>query len=483
MFVWQKAVRLCSLLCASALCCCQPTDAIIPEATLAIVGGTLIDGTGGEPQPNTVILVNDKRIVEVGAMGELKVPDGVKTVPATGKYVTPGLIDSNVHLAMNGLSDAKHWVSIAGRFEEYAAVHARVSLMTGLTTVRDTWGPTDALISLRDKIDRGEVEGARIVLSGPIVQHKAPLRKLEPHEEAEVDPKTQELVWAQMECNVEGPVEEGREEVRRLIAKGIDFVKFSSTGDDYGDEPILPQESLDMIVEEAHRAGLTAESHTMEAEGLRMALLAGADAMQHPEVMTKEMPDDIIDMIVERGVISVPIILALQRHTLELDDPLVMKTLPVNLQDEYERFVANVRKAPERRRKTIEEFQQNFDISIENVRKLISAGAVIAMGTDAGTTKNFHEAANHFEELEWYVELGMTPMEALLSATRNGAQLLRRDDLGVIEPGAIADILVVDGDPLEDIGNMRQLLVVIKEGDVMLDRSASEQTSSRDLVP
>ena len=102
---------------------------------------------------------------------------------------------------------------------------------------------------------------------------------------------------------------------------------------------------------------------------------------------------------------------------------------------------------------------------------------------DAGTTKNFHEAATHFEELEWYVELGMTPMEALLSATRNGAQLLRRDDLGVIEPGAIADILVVDGDPLEDIGNMRQLLVVIKEGDVMLDRSASEQTSSRDLVP
>ena len=178
-----------------------------------------------------------------------------------------------------------------------------------------------------------------------------------------------------------------------------------------------------------------------------------------------------------------PIILALQRHTLELDDPLVMKTLPVNLQDEYERFVANVRKAPERRRETIEEFQQNFDISIENVRKLISAGAVIAMGTDAGTTKNFHEAANHFEELEWYVELGMTPMEALLSATRNGAQLLRRDDLGVIEPGAIADILVVDGDPLEDIGNMRQLLVVIKEGEVMLDRSASEQTSSRDLVP
>ena len=99
------------------------------------------------------------------------------------------------------------------------------------------------------------------------------------------------------------------------------------------------------------------------------------------------------------------------------------------------------------------------------------------MGAAAGKTKNFHEAANRFEELEWYVKLGMTPMEALLSATRNGAQLMRRDDLGVIEPGAIAGILVVDGDPLENIGNMRQLLVVIKEGEVMLDRTASEQTS------
>jgi imidazolonepropionase-like amidohydrolase len=235
-----------------------------------------------------------------------------------------------------------------------------------------------------------------------------------------------------------------------------------------------------MIVEEAHRAHLTAESHTMEAEGLRMALSAGADAMQHPEVMTKPIPDDIVRTIVTRKVIAVPIVTALWHHTLDLDDPRVLAAVPPHLRAEYDRFVAEARQASDgQQQKTIEQFRQYFQLSTDNLKRLMSAGAVIAMGTDAGTTKNFHEAANHFDELEWYVKLGMTQTDALLTATRNAAILLRRDDLGTLAPGKVADLVIVGSDPLKNISAMRDLRAVVKDGRVVLDRIHSGREPAR----
>jgi imidazolonepropionase-like amidohydrolase len=200
-------------------------------------------------------------------------------------------------------------------------------------------------------------------------------------------------------------------------------------------------------------------------------LAAGVDAMEHPGMtgpaMRDTLPDDLVQQIVRQRVISVSLLVVGEvysrylEHPSRLDDPFYIRHAPADLVQQAREWVAFQRENPA----VLGSWAGINQVNRHNIRKLIAAGALVAMGTDKGTTLNFHESGNHVREMELFVELGMTPMEAIVSATRRGAEVLGQEaELGTIEPGKLADLIVVEGNPLERLSALRQVKLVFKGG-------------------
>lgn len=448
-----------------AVCATGSMQVALGAQELAVVGGTIIDGNGGPPIENGVILIKGSRIVAVGD-GHTRIPAQATKINAAGKFVIPGLMDANVHLVLD------FWPSnlakYEGRLNELAIEAAQVTLRSGVTTVFDSWGPRADLVAARDAINAGKSIGSRVYLAGNIVGLGGPYSDdfiSAPNElifEAFTD-----RINARWQENV-GPEllwmspEQVRTQIRKYTAMHIDFLKYAVNG--HHDEQFIAfsPRVQKVIVEEAHRAGIPVETHTTSGEGLDLAVEAGVDLMQHCEQTAgpERTPPETVQLIVERRIPC-----ALLAST---DKALAWYREQVKTKPAMNRWL----------------------VSDENSRALIKAGATILMSTDAGlfTQDHLNSAAwkgssppedrlvilgeGHLVWLRAVVEKGMKPMDALMAATRNIARAYKVDkDLGTLEHDKLADLVILNKDPLIDSANYGTVSTVIKGGSVV-DRAS-----------
>jgi imidazolonepropionase-like amidohydrolase len=429
------------------------------DATLAIVGGTVIDGNGDVPISNGTVLIEGPRIVAVGD-SSIKVPPEAIRIPVAGKYVIPGLMDANVHLFFAITPDGL--IRYQGRYEDVVAEAAQLSLKNGLTTVFDTWGPMRALRAVQRRIEQGELVGSRIFLAGNIIGLGGPTSPdFLPQARTVLARSEADAIDAEWEQGVGSELlwltpNQARARVRDYIgSRKPDFLKYAASGHAGSHMQYICFSAAiqKAIVEEGHAAGLTVQAHTTSPESLRMEIEAGADLLQHPDITCKApIPDETLRQIAQR----------------RLPCAALLATC---------RFLAWIRAhAPP----LLKELHCMRD---DNDRRLIEAGATLLLTTDSGVIASnaadhplngeFVRAEDlpselgegHFRWLQAARELGLKPMDALMAATRNIARAYRVDrDLGTLENGKLADLLILDQDPLADPANYRSIHSIIKDG-------------------
>jgi imidazolonepropionase-like amidohydrolase len=425
----------------------------------AIVGGTVIDGTGATPINDAVILLAGERVRSVTPRDGTAVPESAKVINAAGQFVIPGLMDANVHLS-SALPDTV--LEYEGRYEELVAEAAQIALRSGVTTVFDTWGHLESLAAVRDRIRSGDLIGSRIFIAGNIIGFDGPLSPDFYSPNSFLGPRTVKRINAQWEQGVGQeliwlPADEVQKRVRDYIERaGIDFVKYAACAHT---TPLLTfSEHLQRaIVEAAHNAGLTVQAHTLSVESLRMEIAAGADILQHGNLTRTPIPDELLTAILK-------------------------EELPVAALIQTRRYLEWVHdRGPEPMRLAFGPAQD------ENDCRLIDAGAKLLLTTDGavlGTAKRNHPAIapyvkdapdppyelgeSHFRWLVAVTERGMRPMDALVAATRNVAEAYGLGaELGTIESGKRADLVILEEDPLVDVHNYRRIVSVIKDGAIV----------------
>jgi imidazolonepropionase-like amidohydrolase len=411
-------------------------------ATIALTGGTLIDGSGADPLNNTVILISGGKVKKVGRIDAVKLPKGCLVVDVTGQTVMPGMMDLHVHLNMGELDVVIPSVGLhAGLADPWplrglkAFAYARRTLEAGFTTLRDVGDMGNVAVSVRNAIDSGIVEGPRVISCGQFLTTTGGHVDLMPLWLRRTDEVT----------NVADGVDGVVQAVRRQWKMKNDWVKFYATGGlmDPEDKQEFTDEEMVALVGEAHSRDMLACAHCMYAKGTLAALKAGLDSVEHGTDLTEE----IVDLMVKNGTYLVP--------TLTAPDVIVTKGLEFGMPRWY-----------------IDRMQPHLDSQIRSFKMALQKGVKIATGTDAGFNAILHGA--NASELQYLVRHGMTPMQAIVAATSSSAALLRKqDELGTIEPGKLADIIVVDGDPLVDIAILQdkaKITLVMKEGSILTNR-------------
>jgi imidazolonepropionase-like amidohydrolase len=444
----MRAVVLLALV-ASGVASAQATS----PRTLALVGGQLIDGHGGPPLRNSVVLIEGERIRAVGQVGTLSIPAGAEVVSTEGMSVLPGLWDMHVHLMINGHADYAYWdrTYVPNRVlqDVIMPASARQLLLAGVTSARDLGAPLEASIAVRDAINAGRIPGPTLYVSGPFIQH-APY------------PGTEMFRWG-----VSG-ADDARTKVRRLAQAGVNVIKLI-------DQDEMTMEEVRAVVDEAHRHRLPVVAHSHRPEEIRRGLLAGVDNFEHTGLATAaEYPAELMAMLRERTgrgaagpLFWTPTIEGLFNYEYirdswmeKLDDPSWHVGLPDSIVADIRRSVRNPERlgyfqmTPSRRPTLARKFQQ-----------LRESGATLLIGTDAGIPMKFHSQATWNELDIWVNRLGVPAMEAIRAATYWPAVAMKVDrDVGTISEGKYADIIAVRGDVLRYIDLLQRVDVVIKRG-------------------
>ncbi len=416
----------------------------------ALVGGTLIDGYGGAPIRNSVILIEGERITRVGTVGSLPIPAGAEVISTEGMSVLPGLWDMHVHLMINGHSDYEHWDRTYLPLLERVIMpaSARQLLLAGVTSARDLGAPLAPSIAVRDAINAGRIPGPTMYMSGPFLQHR-------PY------PGTEAFRWG-----VNG-VADAKEKVRALARAGVNSVKLI-------DQDEMTMDEVRAIVDEAHRLGLQVVAHAHRPEEIRRGLLAGVDNFEHTGMAAApEYPDDVMALLrarTARGsagpLFWTPTIEGLFNYEYlrdnpeGLDDPSWHLGLPDSVIADIRASIVHpdrlgyFQMTPSRRPTLARKFQQ-----------LRESGVVLLVGTDAGIPMKFHSQAT-WKELEvWVNRLSVDPMTAIRAATYWPAVAMKVErEVGTVTEGKYADIIAVRGDVLRFINLLQTVDLVIKHG-------------------
>ncbi|HUF23912.1 MAG TPA: amidohydrolase family protein [Vicinamibacterales bacterium] len=416
----------------------------------ALVGGTLIDGFGGPPIRNSVILVDGERISAVGQVGQLAIPAGAEVISTEGMSVLPGLWDMHVHLMINGHADYAHWdKTYPAQFESVIMpASAKQLLLAGVTSARDLGAPLEPSINVRDRINKGEIPGPTLYVSGPFIQH-------EPY------PGTEAFRWG-----VKGAAD-ARAKVKRLADAGVDCIKLI-------DQDQMTPEEVRAVVDEAHARGLMVVGHSHRPDEIRIGLEAGVDNFEHTGLSSSpEYPADVIAALRERTanmsrgpLYWTPTIEGLLNYEYLRDNPEQLDSTDwhVGLTPE---IIADIRQSishpdrlpyfqltPIRRPTLARKFQQLRD-----------AGVVLLVGTDSGIPMKFHSSSTWRELDAWVNILGVDSMTAIRGATYWPSVAMKVDrEVGTITPGKYADIIAVRGDVLRHIALLQRVDVVVKRG-------------------
>ncbi len=401
-----------------------------------IHAGRLIAVPGKAVRGPSTIVVDGGRIVSVED-GHVAAPAGAATIDLRGKTVLPGLIDSHVHLASDRGGEAG---LIAYMREEpqmnalEAQMNGMKTLRAGFTTVRNL-GDEGATLALREAIARGWVQGPRIIDSAQSISTTGG------HMDGRGGLNDDLVAHLPVPENLCDSVETCRKVVRRQIDRGADVIKFATTGgvnSGTGLATRMFEDEARALVETAHAYGRKVAVHAHGADGIKLALRAGADSIEHGT----QMDDEIVRTMVRQGTYYVPTLSTVNGY---------LERLAAN-PDAYEPSVKK-------------QIDWRIGITGQSLLKAVPAGVKIAYGTDAGVSKHGRNA----DEFELLVKFGMTPVEALKAATVNAADLLGlAGEVGTIEAGKSADIIAVDGDPLADVKVLKQVDFVMARGDVVM---------------
>lgn len=420
--------------------------------TLILKGGLLIDGNGGEPVPDPEIAIEDGRITGVEGKGGLGRAAGARVIDCGDCILMPGMMDLHVHLAAANDGDYAHLelanvIRTPAEMLIDAAKNARVLLESGFTTLRDMDWVTpqgrnfvQEMGALRDAIAAGKLPGPRLVAGGFVLTTGSHHDRMQPR-----------VVSRDPERYGDGPWDIRRAS-RRNLRDGADFLKTCVSGgqcsfdrhDDLWDRNMTAEE-LDAVVDEGHAFQKPVAAHCHTPLSVRMAVDAGVDTIEH----CTYVDDEAVSRLAASGRYNVP--------TLALREESVIEERRRRGAEEY--VLSQAR-----------EIAANCFSSFERYRE---AGVRFAMGTDTCWHPTFGSNAR---ELAIYVSLGLTEMEAIQTATRNAADALGMvDELGTVETGKIADVIAVDGNPLEDVSRLQEkerIRLVIKGGEVAVNRLA-----------
>ena len=408
-----------------------------PAATYLRVG-RLFDGTGDAYRLHQTIAVEGDRIRAVGPTGEVEVPAGAAVIDLATMVVLPGLIDCHTHLgARADRYDEIHKFRDTPHHSAFAAVlNARRTLEAGFTTVRDLGSNPFLACDLRDSIAEGFLIGPRVVASGPGISMTGGHGDLNHYA-----PRVRVMTFPEeRDFKIADGVDQVRQVVRAQLKHGVDVIKVHASGGvlSRGDAPGAPQFSLDelrVLVEEAHAGGRKVAAHAHGAQGIKNAVLAGVDSIEHGSLID----DEGIKLMLERGTYLVADIYN--------DDYLLGKAIEFKLPQESidkEKLVGRVQR--------------------ENFAKAVRAGVRVAFGTDAGV----YPHGDNAKQFAFMVKFGLTPARAIRAATADAADLLgRADQVGQIRPGLLADLVAVDGDPLADVTSLERVDFVMKGGAVV----------------
>ena len=429
---------------------------VLAQEVTAIVGATLIDGTGRAPVADSALVIRGNRIVAVGPRSEVTIPKDARVVQASGKFITPGLIDTNVHYVLP--ISVEFMIKYEDYFEEITIQSAQVALKYGVTTARDSWGPLEPQLRAREKLNSGQVVGSRLLVAGNIVGCGGPFTEyFMPRETYQYIPihirRRINAMWEQgmgPELTTLRP-EQVRLKMRKYLAKGVDFVKVATSAHRIswaspGEPLMFSPEVLKAMAEEVHAAGKIIESHQSTPESIRLTVEAGFDLLQHPRLEDDDL--DLIPLIIKNNVFCAIL-------------------TPKNSGRKYP--IIPPPGIPSRGRSRPSPY----------INKMIEGGVRLAMATDAGPqawelgdhTRTEIIGRKHFEAMEDYQEAGASPMDVLIASTRTGAEASQMEkDLGTLEVGKIADLLVLAADPLETIANLRKIDQVWLDGK-LVDRS------------
>lgn len=415
----------------------SPTDSSGGAVTV-IKAGTLIDGAGNAPRSNQIIIIRGNKIISVGDAGSAATPQGARVIDLSHSTVLPGLIESHTHIFLQGEEPAdggydvqllKYPISFrAAR----ATVSARRALEQGFTTIRDleTEGAGYGDIGIKEAVEQGFIPGPRMFVSTRAISSTAgyPLEGYAP--EITV-PKGAQLI--------DGPVE-ARKAAREQLDNGADWIKVYMTHrswvDDKGNlisQPTLTVEELRAIVDEAHGWHKKVACHAYNGIGLQRALDGGCDSIEHG----LELTDANIAQMLRQGTWYCPTISVYYYHPAAPDTP-------DGIRD----------------RKRAEVHGPSF-------QKAMKAGVKIVFGTDVGGFPWTDSIAQEFSQM---TNLGMSPMEAIRSATSRPAEMLEmQGKIGVVAPGAFADIIALSDNPLQNIKALEHVGFVMKDGSVFKD--------------
>jgi imidazolonepropionase-like amidohydrolase len=408
------------------------------ERAVYVRAGHLLDVRGGQTLSNQAVVIRGDRIERVGAWDEVPVPHGARVIDLSRATILPGLIDMHVHLTSDHRFHGYRQLSLSvPRKTIHGVVNARKTIDAGFTTVRNVGGDGYADVALRDAINDGEIAGPRMVVSGPA------LGMTGGHCDSNLLP-------AEYGYRAEG-VADGpwavRSKVREVIKYGADVIKFCATGGVLSKGTAIrarqyTREEMEALVDEAHTLGRKVAAHAHSADGIKTAIRAGVDSVEHASLIDEEG----IRLARDEGTV---LVMDVYVDTYILESGGETGMLQESL--EKEREVGQAQR--------------------DNFRRAHEAGVRMAFGTDAAV----YPHGDNAKQFAYMVQFGMTPLEAIQAATVNAAELLGwADDVGSIEPGRYADFIAVEGDPLSDVALLERIGFVAKGGEVIKNHLTPE---------